>query len=599
MTCAPPGWYAPRMSRVCFKWTPEGLIAANTGRPFTVGGLEALCSSHRSDKSDDEPRAFASNAEVMQKVLELRRNRLEAYKQCPGDIVEHTRAEKEMGKDYTNRLLLELLQNADDAAAEKPIGYKGLGFKAVLDISDHVQIRSGHLRVRFDLEESRQALLKADLPIRDEVPVLRLPFWDDRDSGIPEAGGTYDTIIFLPWKSEDGRKELFAREWKAISGDPTILLFLNALEEVVWQPLDGDPTVWQCDRRAEPFRFSMRHGADEPQSNCWRILRDPSGGPKNAAGVPVDHDGHPLPYRHDKVRVYFPTDEDSPVPLILHGEFDLEQNRKRVRPGGSRAEIVQSLARCVRSVLGLVRDDGTFLDLLQPRDGMVALDREMWEAIKATVHDMPLPHSNVRIDAVRLCPSSCSMSGWRSFKELLERYRPGGLTGLQFLPPGVDNEKRERVVLTFNPDARLNVECLRTFPLFPVEGNDEAVAAALCHLFYPPDDNQPRPAPEGIRIGFLREHFAEACKADSTVEGLLKDLGVCDFTPHTIANALREQRFEGVSPQALWDYLLAVIAPLLQDSDSVMNWKDKAREGLISCIQVPCRDGRWRPAIDE
>jgi hypothetical protein len=91
------------------------LIAANTGRTFTVGGLEALCSSHRSDKADAEPRVFVSAEEANQKVLELRTKRLEAYKQCPGDIIEHARAEREMGLDYTNRLLLELLQNADDA----------------------------------------------------------------------------------------------------------------------------------------------------------------------------------------------------------------------------------------------------------------------------------------------------------------------------------------------------------------------------------------------------------------------------------------------------------------------------------------------------
>ena len=62
-------------------------------------------------------------------MTELRENRLAAYQRCPGDITEHARAENEMGLDYSNRLLLELMQNADDAAAATPIGYKGLGFK--------------------------------------------------------------------------------------------------------------------------------------------------------------------------------------------------------------------------------------------------------------------------------------------------------------------------------------------------------------------------------------------------------------------------------------------------------------------------------------
>jgi hypothetical protein len=590
------------MSRVCLNWASEGLIVANIGMPFTVGGLEALCSSHRSDKTEGKPKAFACTAEAEKRVLELRMNRLEAYKRCPGDIVDHARAEKEMGLDYTNRLLLELLQNADDAAADDPIGYKGLGFKAVLDIADQVRIRSGHLQVRFDREESRKALLKAGLPAQGEVPVLRLPFWDDQEVAIPEVEDSYDTIVTLLWRSADDRIELFAKEWEAVSGDPTILLFLHALEEVVWQPLEGDAILWQCDRHAEPLHLSMRYGADEPQSSRWRILRDPSGQTTNAAGVPVDPDGRPLPYRHDRVRVFFPTEENSPLPMVLHGEFDLEQNRKRVRPGGTRADTAQALSRCVKSALGLVQDDGTFLDLLLPRDGMAALDQEIWEAIKVTVRDMPLPQSRAKIGEIRLCPPSYSIC-WQRFKELLERYRLGGLAGLQFLPPGVDSENREnrenreKVVLAFNPDARLNIESLRALPLFPVEGSNEAVAAAGHHLFFPPADNQSQPAPEGIRIGFLREGFAKGCKEDPAVQRLLRDLGLCEFTPQAIANALAEQRIEEVGQQALWDYMLAVVVPLLKDSDRVMDWNDKARGTLAECIQVPCRDGHWRPAV--
>ena len=585
------------MSRMCFKWTNESLIAANVGRPFTIGGLEALCSSHRSDKTDGDQRPFASIEEAMQNVQKLRTSRLEAYKQCPGDVVEHARAEKEMGLDYTNRLLLELLQNADDAAAREPIGYKGLGFKAVLDISDQVRIRSGFLRIRFDREESREALLQADLPAQDEVPVLRLPFWDDQKIEIPQVGDSFDTIIVLLWRSGEERQGLFAKEWEAISSDPTILLFLHALEEVVWQPLKGDATVLQCERRSEPFRLSMRRGSDRPQESRWRILRDPTGQTSNAVGVPVDSHEHPIPYHHDNVRVFFPTEEKSPLPLVLHGEFDLEQNRKRARPGGNRAKIVQALARCARCVLSLVADDGSFLDLLLFREGLVGLEKEIWEAVMAAVADMPLPQSRVKLGDVLLCPAEYSPC-WARFKKILEEHRPGGLTGLQLLPSGVDNENREKVVLAFNPDARLSVERLRTLPLFSVEGSDEPVAAAECHLFFPPEDSQIRPAPQDIRIGFLRTEFANACKEDSSVQRLIGDLGVCNFTAGTIATALVEQRLEQVEPRALWDYLEGVIAPLLEQSDEVMDWKDKVRESLANCIRVPCRHGQWRLAIE-
>jgi len=66
--------------------------------------------------------------------------------------------------------------------------------------------------------------------------------------------------------------------------------------------------------------------------------------------------------------------------MILHGGFDLEQNRKRVRPAGNRDEIVQALARCVALALSTVTDDGTFLDLIEPRvplENMTTLEGEI------------------------------------------------------------------------------------------------------------------------------------------------------------------------------------------------------------------------------
>lgn len=281
------------MSQACLQWTSEGLIAANTGRPFTIGGLEALCSSHRSDATERNPKPFDSASEAMQKVHDLRTNRLDAYKRCPGDVVEHARAEKEMGLDHTNRLLLELLQNADDAAATDPIGYKGLGFKAVLDIGEHVRIRSGNLRVRFNREESRKALREAGLQVGDEVPVLRLPFWDDQESGIPEVEGHYATVVFLESRSSADRNRLFANKWEAISGDPTILLFLHAIEEVRWQPPEGDPLAWTCKRHGDVYELSVKSGDRVTHESRWRIFRNPSKQTTSAAAALIGPDDGP------------------------------------------------------------------------------------------------------------------------------------------------------------------------------------------------------------------------------------------------------------------------------------------------------------------
>lgn len=603
--------YSPDMSRLLFKWTKDSLIAANTGRTFTDGGLEALCASHRSDKKDGKPTVFTSERDAIEKIKELRNSRLEAYLRCPGDIVEHARAEREMGLDYSSRLLLELMQNADDAAGAQPIGYKGLGFKAVLDVADRAQIQSGYLRVRFDREESRASIRQAQLPHNHEVPVLRLPFVDTGE--FPVVEGAYDTMIFLHWKSADHQHDLFAEEWKSISENPTILLLLHSLEEVVWQSLIGEPTVWRCTRTGAVLDLSIQKGNSEPDRTCWQIFRDPSGKTRSAVVVPLDSNNQPRPYHHDSVRVFFPTEENSPIPLLLHGEFDLEQNRKHVRPGGNRAEVVQSLARCVRSVLSVVKQDGTALDLLTPQIGifglsMLGLEREIWDAIKANVADVILPESRLKISEVRLCPESAHgdfpwygqnrLANWAAFKQLLKDFRPSGLAGLSLLPPGVDSSTREFVVSAFNNHARLSIDELRRLPLFPVEGSETPLAAADCRLFFPHDAGQSQAAPEGIQIGFVRKDFAARCSNNPEIKSFLERLGVSDFTPRAIGDALSAQKLEAVDPEALWSYLLAVIAPLLRDSEVVMNWKQKSREVLARRIKVPCRNGEWKSAIE-
>ena len=96
---------AKYMSLLLFKCTDSALIVANTGRKFTIGGLEALCASHRSDKTVGTQRVLASSDEARSLVAEIQQRYLTEYKANKWRITEDARAEKETGRDYTNRLL--------------------------------------------------------------------------------------------------------------------------------------------------------------------------------------------------------------------------------------------------------------------------------------------------------------------------------------------------------------------------------------------------------------------------------------------------------------------------------------------------------------
>jgi hypothetical protein len=598
------------MSRLLFKWADDALIAANTGRRFTHGGLEAICSSHLSDKLKGEQHEFASEADAKEAVCRIRKRELKVYSDSPSRLIQDARLEVETGRDYSNRLLLELMQNADDAAATARIGYKGLGFKSVLDVCESARIYSGCLRVRFDRAESERALHEAGLTELTEVPVLRLPFWirGDSDAGVDDLLKGYQTVIVLPWKSGVVPTP-FETEWKSVCADASVLLLLHALEEVVWEGPQSGRVEWRC-RRGDNIELSVTASDRAAVASRWQIRRGSTANHRSAVIVRLDDEGKPIPYRHDKIRVFFPTEEASPLPIILHGEFDLEQNRKHVRPGGTRNEIVQSLARCVELALSEIADDGQFLDLLQPRippENMTALEREIWEAVSAVLLETTLPQSKVRLCEVRLCPEASAQGfpwyrqrlvNWKAFKELMVKHRPGGVAGLNLLLPGADTEEREKTVCAFNPKAHLTMEELVRLPMFPVAGADRPVAACDCHLFFPAEKMQAPVALPNVPIAFLQAEFSAGCKKHRPVEEVLKKLGVAEFSPSAIAVALAKSHLDAVPQETLWEFLSVTVAPMLKEVDAVMDWKDKDRQILAEHVKVPCRDGVWAVAVN-
>ena len=157
--------------------TDEYIAIANRGRSFTHEGLRAVCQAHISPKSDTRITPITDEAGALELLEKIRTERLNAYKSCLGDLAEHANAESVLRREYAGRILTELLQNAHDAAAADPIGSKGVGFKAVLNICDGPRSHSGFLHCGFDHQRSRKLLWDAGLVDHDDkVPLLRFPF---------------------------------------------------------------------------------------------------------------------------------------------------------------------------------------------------------------------------------------------------------------------------------------------------------------------------------------------------------------------------------------------------------------------------------------
>ncbi|MGW1586895.1 sacsin N-terminal ATP-binding-like domain-containing protein [Streptomyces sp. NPDC002386] len=377
----------------------------------------------------------------------LRRGVLDAWATSPARFREDANAEEDLVLGgYRDRLVIELAQNAADAAARAKVpgrlrltlrdgvlvaantgagldatgveslstlrasakrdlgdahgavGRFGVGFAAVLSVTDEPAIVGRHGGVRWSLAEARE--LAADTArhspgLGDEVrrrdghvPLLRLPFAAEGSAPDP-----YDTAVILPLR-DTAAADLAERLLDAV--DDALLLALPGLEEVVVEIDGGAPRTLR--RRSEDavtvvedsrdgvtrWRTVAAHGplaaellADRPVEERlrphWSVTW----------AVPEDDQGRPVRPRTAGV-VHAPTPSDEPlgVPALLIASFPLDTTRRHAAPGPLTDFLVQRAADAYTELLAEWRPvtDGV-IDLVPGPLGKGELDGALRQAI--------------------------------------------------------------------------------------------------------------------------------------------------------------------------------------------------------------------------
>ncbi|WP_432876177.1 sacsin N-terminal ATP-binding-like domain-containing protein [Kribbella sp. CA-245084] len=339
----------------------------------------------------------------------IRERVLAGWAAAPVRFREDANAEEELALGgYVDRLVIELAQNAADAAAragvpgrvlfefknntlvvantgapldaegveslatlrasakreEPSVGRFGVGFSAVLAVTDEPVVLSRTGGVRFSKADTAAAIagLAADLDTevrrRDgQVPVLRLPFEAD---GEPPAD--YDTAVILPLRDEAAAalvRRLLAE------ADDALLLALPGLHRIEIETDDDHRVLqdaesrWHIHRTGGVFDTAEREQllADRPTeersrpswSVTWALPRVPQ--PPQLQGAP----GMPAVV---PAVAYAPTPTDEPVSLgaLLLATFPLDSTRRHVAKGPLTERLVREAA-------------GSFADLLRQRAG--------------------------------------------------------------------------------------------------------------------------------------------------------------------------------------------------------------------------------------
>ncbi|MGW0814303.1 sacsin N-terminal ATP-binding-like domain-containing protein [Streptomyces viridiviolaceus] len=373
----------------------------------------------------------------------LRRGVLDAWATSPARFREDANAEEDLVLGgYRDRLVVELAQNAADAAARAgvpgrlrltlrdgvlvaantgapldaagveslstlrasakrdtaagAVGRFGVGFAAVLAVTDEPAVVGRHGGVRWSLAEARDLAadtarhspgLGDEIRRRDgHVPLLRLPYAAEGTAPDP-----YDTVVILPLR-DAAAADLAERLLHAV--DDALLLALPGLEEVVIETTDvrtlrrrtaGALTVVADSREGTThWRTTAAHGPLTPDLLADRPVEERLRPHWSVTwAVPVDDEGAPVRPRTAPV-VHAPTPSDEPlgVPALLIASFPLDSTRRHAAPGPLTDFLVQRAADAYAELLAGWRPvTARIIDLVPGPLGKGELDGALRQAI--------------------------------------------------------------------------------------------------------------------------------------------------------------------------------------------------------------------------
>ncbi|MFE9340920.1 sacsin N-terminal ATP-binding-like domain-containing protein [Streptomyces sp. NPDC007063] len=309
-----------------------------------------------------------------------------------------------------------------DAADEGAVGRFGVGFSAVLAVSDEPAVVTrapsapdAAEGVRWSLAEARELTrqaaaaepgLAAELDRREgHVPLLRLPLPAPYDASVVPAG--YDTAVLLPLRDE-AAESLTRRLLAAV--DDALLLALPGLAEVVIETGEGPvrtltrhqegPYVRIEDSAAGATRWRLAgdSGLAEPELLLDRPVEERARpGWTVTWAVPVDAEGAPgKPRTAACLHAPTPTDEPLGFPALLLASFPLEPTRRHVAPGPLTRFL---LARAADAYAALLRDwrpvATSTVDLVPGPLGAGELDGELRALVLERLPEVPFLASAV------------------------------------------------------------------------------------------------------------------------------------------------------------------------------------------------------------
>ncbi len=579
-------------------------------------------------------------------LVEEERKTVAAYCDKPSLLVAEFRREQDIARDYEGREILELLQNANDQAAERGergrvlielsedglvvantglafsvggvgslqtshlspkrrrrrqlIGNKGLGFRSVLNWSRAPVILSSALSLAYcqrHLSERLQALM-AQHPMLAQVvmeerqaegevilPLLPFPLYsedgdlaarlaDERARNMLERCRAlltegYDTAVAMPFDTPRGHA---AAQDQIGEIGPEILLFAQHLGELCFRCDEAPSVTW---RRDGSDALTKVLANDTPVGQ-WQIHRDSGRLPVEAVTADqsdaTDYEivvAVPTRSTHTAGILYshFPTDITFPLPVVCHATLELEQNRKHVQQKRACNEYViarlaEILTKVAESVASSSPDDawGGCSLLMPGGDYPEEMQREKFPQALNSFAKLrkiipTLSGSPVMAASARSVPGA--NSAWLPAQLFPEVVPVRSADDLRFLKslgvsPLATTDIKARLIaqrdLTLEERVALIAGLLQQPELRPVytsalllDATGEGLSDGM-RVFLPPSGGEPPELPKWADLRFLnqgmREKLAEQLGAREARE-LQQKLSVFGLLEYSLGNVIR------------------------------------------------------------
>ena len=517
-------------------------------------------------------------------------------------------------KDYTERLFLELLQNAVDAGSETQIGHKGIGFRSVLNESGITEVHSGYFHVRWSKEDALKTLKKEGIATESKkIPIFAFPTECSIDDEIQDLiDRDYKTIIKLSLTPK-GRQTV-EEEWEKVSNDPSILLFINNSIEIQWERENRSKIEWNRSQEREIVSVEIKENGTLTETKHWRQFQ--SDGAIAAYIVDKDwrfqenKDKNPLLYS------FFPAAlSPHPFPNIYlhHSDFDLQSNRQAVNIN---EQCLEDISEAIIKAASSIENESHFLDLLKlnrhPHNQDEKTENKIWKKVSPKLAKKEFKGiGGRRLVDIKSCPNNEEMPYsmrnekrweiWEAFLSALVSNRPNGLSNLCVLQPGTENAQREETLLHFNPHSPFTKEKIQKLFWAPVESSDYAVSSSKIKVFLPSEKPIQRP-PDDIEVRFLTSDFLEyfQSKDDNAIPFLKGVLGVHAFSAigvieHCVLPKLETTQKHGASKELI-EFLKS-----LREADTKevktpvdsFDWENPVRSRLARNLYLKCQKKIW------